>query len=60
MRGQSLLAGQALGPGPQPDTTSVQVGNQHLIVPGRFTGKVRLLIRPDDADDEVQRASRVR
>jgi ABC-type sugar transport system ATPase subunit len=47
MRGQSLLAGQALGPGPNPDTTSIQVGDQQLIVPGQFTGKVRLFIRPD-------------
>jgi ABC-type sugar transport system ATPase subunit len=50
LRAQSLMSGQAVGPGTQPDTTAIRFGDQQLDVPGRYVGEVTLLLRPGKAE----------
>jgi ABC-type sugar transport system ATPase subunit len=48
MRCENIFSGQEIGSGAQPEQTRVKVGNAGINVIGKYNGKLKLVIRPED------------
>ena len=57
MRCGNLYSGLAKSQGPEPDTTSVDVGGVEIVVPGTHHGNIEFIIRPENV--KLQKANSI-